>query len=150
MEVESHHFLSCNRFCFSTQARSHKPAKTSKAAAASSSQRGSSKNKKAVVPDFPKLKSEYGVDAWKRWIKWRKTQPDLEKPRYGCKSLLCFAICWTVLSKTPNSIAILCTEITSWKIKSVVSQTEKTDVSFTVQKKLGDAKSGFAVLSQVL
>lgn len=89
MEVESQHFLSCNRCCFSTQARSRKPAKTSKpAAAASSSQRGSSKNKKAVVPDFPKLKSEYGVDAWRRWIKWRKTQPDLEKPRYGCKSVL--------------------------------------------------------------
>lgn len=42
--------------------------------------------KKPVVFELPKLKSQYGVDAWKRWIQRRRTQPDLEKPRYACKS----------------------------------------------------------------
>ncbi|XP_023815743.1 zinc finger MYM-type protein 4 isoform X1 [Oryzias latipes] len=34
-----------------------------------------------------KLKSQYGVDAWKRWIQWRQTQPDLKKPRFGSRQL---------------------------------------------------------------
>uniref|UniRef100_A0A674BVC7 Zinc finger MYM-type protein 4-like n=1 Tax=Salmo trutta TaxID=8032 RepID=A0A674BVC7_SALTR len=41
-----------------------------------------------VVPgEPPKLQHMYGVDAWKRWVQWSKTQPDLEKPRFGCGSL---------------------------------------------------------------
>lgn len=67
------------------QARGRKSQRLSKAAE-TSTQRGNSKKKKAVTVDFPKLKSQYGVDAWKRWIQWRRTQPNLEKPRYGCKS----------------------------------------------------------------
>lgn len=63
---------------------SRKSQRLSKAAEASS-KRGSSVKKKPAVPDFPKLKSQYGVDAWKRWIQWRRTQPNLEKPRYACK-----------------------------------------------------------------
>jgi hypothetical protein len=40
-----------------------------------------------VVPgEPPKLQHMYGVDAWKRWVQWSKTQPDLEKPRFGCGS----------------------------------------------------------------
>lgn len=50
----------------------------------SASKRGAAK-KAAVVPEVPKLKSEYGVDAWKQWIYWRQTQPNIEKPRYGLK-----------------------------------------------------------------
>uniref|UniRef100_H3D187 Zinc finger MYM-type containing 4, tandem duplicate 1 n=1 Tax=Tetraodon nigroviridis TaxID=99883 RepID=H3D187_TETNG len=42
--------------------------------------------KKPAVLELPKLKSEYGIEAWKRWVQWRQTQPDLEKPRYACKS----------------------------------------------------------------
>lgn len=41
---------------------------------------------KNITADVPKLRSQYGVDSWKRWIQWRQTQPDLEKPRFGCKS----------------------------------------------------------------
>ncbi|XP_029976246.1 zinc finger MYM-type protein 4 [Salarias fasciatus] len=42
--------------------------------------RGSPVNPGAINP---KLRSQYGIDAWKRWIQWRQTQPNLEKPRYG-------------------------------------------------------------------
>lgn len=53
-------------------------------AAETTTQKGSSK--KPVTVEVPKLKSQYGVDAWKRWIQWRQTQPNLVKPRFGCKS----------------------------------------------------------------
>uniref|UniRef100_A0A8C4NJ04 THAP-type domain-containing protein n=1 Tax=Dicentrarchus labrax TaxID=13489 RepID=A0A8C4NJ04_DICLA len=52
--------------------------------AEASSQKGLSK---AKAVDFPKLKSQYGVDAWKRWIQWRQTQPNLEKPRFGSRPM---------------------------------------------------------------
>lgn len=42
--------------------------------------------KKPAVLELPKLKSQYGIEAWKRWVQWRQTQPNLEKPRYACKS----------------------------------------------------------------
>ncbi|XP_029298588.1 zinc finger MYM-type protein 4-like isoform X2 [Cottoperca gobio] len=57
------------------------------------SQRSSSKTveasttHKAVAVEVPKLKSQYGVDAWKRWIQWRQTQPNLEKPRFGSRPI---------------------------------------------------------------
>ncbi|KAM3597055.1 uncharacterized protein V6R79_025494 [Siganus canaliculatus] len=54
-------------------------------AAEASSQRVFSK--KDVVVDAPKLKSEYGVEAWKQWIQWRQTQPNLKKPRYGSRPM---------------------------------------------------------------
>ncbi|XP_061597263.1 zinc finger MYM-type protein 4 isoform X3 [Cololabis saira] len=44
-------------------------------------------SKKAVSVENPKLKSQYGVDAWKRWIQWRKTQPNVEQPRFGSRPL---------------------------------------------------------------
>ncbi|XP_077362894.1 zinc finger MYM-type protein 4-like isoform X3 [Festucalex cinctus] len=43
---------------------------------------------KSSVPKVPKLKSEYGVDAWKRWIRWRDAQPDVETPRIGMRPLV--------------------------------------------------------------
>ncbi|XP_077403925.1 zinc finger MYM-type protein 4-like isoform X2 [Vanacampus margaritifer] len=43
---------------------------------------------KSSVPKVPKLKSEYGVDAWKRWIRWRDAQPDVETPRIAMRPLV--------------------------------------------------------------
>lgn len=84
----SHHFVSqwsypwLTLLCVSTLSKGRKSQRTSKAAEASSQRAPFNK----VVPlDVPKLKSQYGVDAWKRWIQWRQTQPNLEKPRFGCK-----------------------------------------------------------------
>ncbi|KAM3858577.1 zinc finger MYM-type protein 4-like [Diretmus argenteus] len=37
--------------------------------------------------DPPKLKNQYGIDAWKRWIQWRETQPNMEKPRFGSRPM---------------------------------------------------------------
>nr|XP_019960218.1 PREDICTED: zinc finger MYM-type protein 4-like isoform X1 [Paralichthys olivaceus] len=54
-------------------------------AAAAASQRGSSN--KDVSSELPKLNSEYGLDAWKRWIQWRQTQPNVEKPRIGSRPI---------------------------------------------------------------
>lgn len=53
-------------------------------AADKKSQKGSAL--KAPATDLPKLQSRYGVDAWKRWMQWRQSQPNLVKPRFGCKS----------------------------------------------------------------
>ncbi|KAG7500671.1 hypothetical protein JOB18_025701 [Solea senegalensis] len=50
-----------------------------------SSPKGSSK--KSVALETPKLQSQYGVDAWKRWIQWRQTQPNLAKPRVGSRPM---------------------------------------------------------------
>ncbi|XP_038581186.1 zinc finger MYM-type protein 4-like isoform X1 [Micropterus salmoides] len=64
--------------------KGRKSQRTSKAAEASSQRAPFNK----VVPlDVPKLKSQYGVDAWKRWIQWRQTQPNLEKPRFGSRPM---------------------------------------------------------------
>ncbi|XP_047185946.1 zinc finger MYM-type protein 4 isoform X2 [Scophthalmus maximus] len=64
--------------------RGRKSQRSSKAAQAAS-QRASSDV--AVAVELPKLKSQYGVDAWKRWIQWRETQPNLEKPRFGSRPI---------------------------------------------------------------
>lgn len=34
-----------------------------------------------------KLKSEYGLDAWKRWVQWRGAQTNLQKPRLGSRPM---------------------------------------------------------------
>ncbi|XP_049890849.1 zinc finger MYM-type protein 4 isoform X3 [Epinephelus moara] len=63
--------------------RGRKPQRSK--AADTSTQKGSSN--KTVAFDVPKLKSQYGVDVWKRWIQWRQTQPNLEKPRFGSRPM---------------------------------------------------------------
>uniref|UniRef100_A0A3Q0T281 TRASH domain-containing protein n=1 Tax=Amphilophus citrinellus TaxID=61819 RepID=A0A3Q0T281_AMPCI len=67
-----------------TLSKGRKPQRQSKAAEASSAKAAS---KKAAEVEIPKLKSEYGVDAWKQWIQWRQTQPNLENPRFGSRPL---------------------------------------------------------------
>ncbi|XP_061903355.1 zinc finger MYM-type protein 4 isoform X2 [Entelurus aequoreus] len=42
----------------------------------------------ATLDDVRKLKSAYGVDAWKRWVRWRETQPNVEMPRVGLRPLV--------------------------------------------------------------
>uniref|UniRef100_A0A3B4Y099 Zinc finger MYM-type protein 4-like n=1 Tax=Seriola lalandi dorsalis TaxID=1841481 RepID=A0A3B4Y099_SERLL len=64
----------------SALSKGRKSQRSSKAAE-TTSQRGSAH--KAMAVEVPKLKSQYGVDAWKRWIQWRQTQPNLEKPRFS-------------------------------------------------------------------
>nr|XP_057903889.1 zinc finger MYM-type protein 4 [Doryrhamphus excisus]XP_057903890.1 zinc finger MYM-type protein 4 [Doryrhamphus excisus] len=43
---------------------------------------------KADAGSVPKLKSEYGVDAWRRWVHWRDTQSQVETPRIGSRPLV--------------------------------------------------------------
>ncbi|XP_029370196.1 zinc finger MYM-type protein 4-like [Echeneis naucrates] len=64
--------------------RGRKSQRLSKAAD-TTSQKGSSH--KAAAAEIPRLKSQYGVDAWKRWIQWRQTLPNLEKPRFGSRPM---------------------------------------------------------------
>ncbi|XP_073340524.1 zinc finger MYM-type protein 4 isoform X6 [Pagrus major] len=66
--------------------KGRKSQRSSKTAEASS-QKGASNKALTALTEIPKLKSEYGVDAWKRWIQWRKTQPNLEKPRFGSRPM---------------------------------------------------------------
>uniref|UniRef100_A0A8C6U9E4 DUF3504 domain-containing protein n=1 Tax=Neogobius melanostomus TaxID=47308 RepID=A0A8C6U9E4_9GOBI len=42
-----------------------------------------------LVPGQTKrLKSEYGLDAWKRWVQWRRAQTQLQKLTIGCAATL--------------------------------------------------------------
>ncbi|XP_064203342.1 zinc finger MYM-type protein 4 isoform X5 [Anguilla rostrata] len=35
-----------------------------------------------------RLHHQYGVNAWKTWVQWRSTQPDVEKPRFGARPMV--------------------------------------------------------------
>ncbi|XP_051527024.1 zinc finger MYM-type protein 4-like isoform X2 [Myxocyprinus asiaticus] len=37
--------------------------------------------------NLSKLQHEYGVSAWKDWVRWRNTQPNLETPKCGSRSM---------------------------------------------------------------
>uniref|UniRef100_UPI003AB04B55 zinc finger MYM-type protein 4 n=1 Tax=Centroberyx gerrardi TaxID=166262 RepID=UPI003AB04B55 len=65
--------------------KGRKSKQSAKTAEAVTSQKGSSN--KAVSKEPPKLKSQYGIDAWKSWIQWRETQPNVEKPRFGSRPM---------------------------------------------------------------
>ncbi|KAF4100382.1 zinc finger MYM-type protein 4 isoform X3 [Onychostoma macrolepis] len=50
----------------------------------------------AVVPvksaldnfsNLSKLQHEYAVNAWKEWVRWRNTQPNMETPKFGSRSM---------------------------------------------------------------
>ncbi|KAJ3609283.1 hypothetical protein NHX12_023806 [Muraenolepis orangiensis] len=44
--------------------------------------KGAKASESAEAPGrVPKLESKYGIDAWERWVCWRRTQPDLQMPR---------------------------------------------------------------------
>ncbi|KAL3043474.1 hypothetical protein OYC64_003357 [Pagothenia borchgrevinki] len=59
--------------------RGRKPKRSSKTAEVST--------QKAEAVEVPKLQSEYGVEAWKRWIQKRPAQPNMEKPRFGSRPI---------------------------------------------------------------
>ncbi|XP_067111849.1 zinc finger MYM-type protein 4 isoform X1 [Osmerus mordax] len=41
------------------------------------------------VTEPPKLQLMYGVDAWKRWVQWRNSRPDVEPaPRFGSRPMV--------------------------------------------------------------
>ncbi|KAK0136476.1 Zinc finger MYM-type protein 4 [Merluccius polli] len=40
-----------------------------------------------VASRAPKLESKYGIDAWERWVRWRKSQPDLQTPCINSRPL---------------------------------------------------------------
>uniref|UniRef100_A0AAQ5ZAC3 TRASH domain-containing protein n=1 Tax=Amphiprion ocellaris TaxID=80972 RepID=A0AAQ5ZAC3_AMPOC len=77
-----HHFLMQPPLPVLSKGR--KPQRSSKAAESTSKK---ASPKKSVASEIPRLKSQYGVDAWKRWIQWRQTQPNLEKPRVASRPL---------------------------------------------------------------
>ncbi|XP_047239406.1 zinc finger MYM-type protein 4-like isoform X3 [Girardinichthys multiradiatus] len=64
--------------------RGRKSQRVSKAAEESPPRTSS---KKSVSAEILKLKSQYGIDAWKRWIRWRQTQPNMEQRRFGSRPL---------------------------------------------------------------
>ncbi|KAM6974368.1 zinc finger MYM-type protein 4-like [Tautogolabrus adspersus] len=68
------------------KAREKKVRKPQRSKATEASSKKGSSNKTMAV-EVPKLKSQYGVEAWKRWIQWRQTQPNVEKPRFGSRPM---------------------------------------------------------------
>ncbi|XP_053719835.1 zinc finger MYM-type protein 4 isoform X1 [Synchiropus splendidus] len=41
-----------------------------------------------IQPDVPRLECKYGVEAWKQWVKWRKSQPHLTNPSIRSRPLV--------------------------------------------------------------
>ncbi|XP_026857563.2 zinc finger MYM-type protein 4 isoform X1 [Electrophorus electricus] len=41
----------------------------------------------AGLPNISKLHKEYGIQTWKSWIRWRNSQPNLEMPKLGSRSM---------------------------------------------------------------
>ncbi|XP_052440707.1 zinc finger MYM-type protein 4 isoform X2 [Carassius gibelio] len=46
-----------------------------------------SKCASAPPNSLSKLQHEYGVKAWKKWVRWRSTQPDMETLKFGSRSM---------------------------------------------------------------
>ncbi|XP_066530244.1 zinc finger MYM-type protein 4 isoform X2 [Hoplias malabaricus] len=42
----------------------------------------------AGLPEVTKLHHEYGVKAWKSWVRWRNAQPTLETPKFGSRNMI--------------------------------------------------------------
>uniref|UniRef100_A0AAV2K548 TRASH domain-containing protein n=1 Tax=Knipowitschia caucasica TaxID=637954 RepID=A0AAV2K548_KNICA len=40
-----------------------------------------------AVDQAPKLKSEYGLNAWKHWVQWRRNQPELQQLRLSARPI---------------------------------------------------------------
>ncbi|XP_051527037.1 zinc finger MYM-type protein 4-like isoform X2 [Myxocyprinus asiaticus] len=40
-----------------------------------------------TLANVSKLQHEYGVSAWKDWVRWRNTQPNMETPKFGSRSM---------------------------------------------------------------
>ncbi|XP_028317122.1 zinc finger MYM-type protein 4 isoform X2 [Gouania willdenowi] len=66
----------------STGGRRQAPRKTRGRKSQRSSKEAEDKSM-SMSSEIPKLKTQYGIDAWKRWIQWRKAQPDIEQPRFS-------------------------------------------------------------------
>ncbi|KAM9737247.1 zinc finger MYM-type protein 4-like isoform 2-T2 [Menidia menidia] len=64
--------------------RGRKPQRSPKAVAAAPQD---ASPKEAPAQEIHKLKSEYGVEAWRRWVQWRKSRPGVEQPRFGSRPL---------------------------------------------------------------
>ncbi|KAK7125024.1 hypothetical protein R3I94_019168 [Phoxinus phoxinus] len=41
----------------------------------------------ALPKSLSKLQHEYGVNAWKDWVRWRNAQPNMETPKYASHSM---------------------------------------------------------------
>uniref|UniRef100_A0A8C1MEV1 Zinc finger, MYM-type 4 n=1 Tax=Cyprinus carpio TaxID=7962 RepID=A0A8C1MEV1_CYPCA len=46
-----------------------------------------SKCASAPPNSLSKLQHEYGVKAWKKWVRWRSTQPNMESLKFGSRSM---------------------------------------------------------------
>ncbi|XP_063041358.1 zinc finger MYM-type protein 4 [Engraulis encrasicolus] len=66
-----------------------------KAATAAAARRRARGRKAAVVVeeeapvlDVRKLQSQYGIKAWRSWVRWRNSQPDVKTPRFGSRPMV--------------------------------------------------------------
>ncbi|XP_007249436.3 zinc finger MYM-type protein 4 [Astyanax mexicanus] len=49
---------------------------------------GGSPRSPSNLPNVSKLHHEYGVQAWKSWIRWRNSQPNIEVPKMGSRNMM--------------------------------------------------------------
>ncbi|KAI5607747.1 zinc finger MYM-type protein 4 isoform X1 [Silurus asotus] len=63
-----------NRDCFSSKKRARKRAEAPQTSA-------------AEVQPLTRLHTEYGVQAWRSWVRWRETQPQMEMPKIGTRNI---------------------------------------------------------------
>ncbi|MCI4395437.1 hypothetical protein PGIGA_G00180420 [Pangasianodon gigas] len=63
-----------NRDCFSQKKRARKRTEAPQSSAAD-------------VQHPTRVHTEYGVQAWKSWVRWRETQPNMEMPKLGSRNI---------------------------------------------------------------
>ncbi|KAK3525450.1 hypothetical protein QTP86_031539 [Hemibagrus guttatus] len=63
-----------NRDCFSQKKRARKRTEAPQSSAAD-------------VPHPTGVHTDYGVQAWKSWVRWRETQPNMEMPKFGSRNI---------------------------------------------------------------
>ncbi|XP_060721663.1 zinc finger MYM-type protein 4 isoform X1 [Tachysurus vachellii] len=63
-----------NRDCFSQKKRARKRTEAPQSSAAD-------------VPHLTGVHTEYGVQAWKSWVRWRETQPNIEMPKFASRNI---------------------------------------------------------------
>ncbi|XP_051729200.1 zinc finger MYM-type protein 4-like isoform X5 [Ctenopharyngodon idella] len=106
----------------------------------------------ALPHNLSKLQHEYGVNAWKDWVRWRNAQPNMEAPKFGthtmtikedllkcCTAELSYGLCKFISevrrpsgeNYSPDSIFYLCLGIQQYLFENNRMENIFSDVFYT-------------------
>lgn len=57
--------------------------------------------------NLSKLQHEYAVNAWRDWVRWRNAQPNMETPKFGCRSQFALYPTYYPQKKVPQCKTII-------------------------------------------